>query len=278
MRVTIDELIQRYEIDKQAAGLSPLTIARVAANTRSFAKACDLTYMHEVTTNKVLGWGAANIDKNASKSTVYAYYNSLRSFLRYAESRGAVKRIEYDRIRCKPKYKERVCLRPADVSRIIRYAPDRQTKVLVRLIYTSGMRISEAISIAPDDLRGVEATLYIVGKGGKARPVFVTPAIMRSLRSLCREHGGVIFTQVSGEPMNRAAAYYRIKRAMTAAGFDRAHPHSLRHTFCTELLRQGVSLAHASRLMGHSSVSVTQVYTHLVLDDIQKEHAKLTRV
>ena len=65
---------------------------------------------------------------------------------------------------------------------------------------------------------------------------------------------------------------------MAKAGYPNAYPHALRHSFATELIRKGVSFSHTQRLMGHASVSITQIYEHLVTDDIEKAHAKLTKV
>lgn len=241
-----------------------------------FIRDMNISDIEQINTDLIIGWGDRKLTSGVAHSTLYTYYNSIRTFLVFVEMMGYMHGVDYKRIRCQPHYKHRVWLRPAEIKQIINAATPA-TAILIRFIYTAGLRLSEAVSIHGSQLED-GMTIFITGKGSKVRPVFVTKDILDDLRTLSIINGGYCFIDRSCEPLSRKKAYYLIKQAMIKAGYGHAYPHSLRHSFCTELLRKGVSLAHTSRLMGHASVSITQVYEHLITDDIEKAHKQLTKV
>lgn len=271
----IPELLQNYKEAKRARGLSQVTINRVVFNVEMFIGDSRIVSVDQLTTQAIITWGNYKLD-TCSRSTLYTYFNSLRAFLNYLDECDISYNVDKTRVHCKPLYKERTWLRPGQIRHIIRQA-DTQTGILIRLMYTSGMRVSEAISLT--DAHTYEGTtLYILSKGGRQRPVFITERLLGELQTLATANGGFCFVDEIGAPLTRKKAYYYVKKACKRAGYPNCHPHTFRHSFCTELLRKGVSLSHASRLMGHANVSITQIYEHLIVDDIERAHMKLTRV
>lgn len=160
-------------------------------------------------------------------------------------------------------------------------APDwvasRDTAVLL-LLYGSGLRISEALSLRPKDapLNGRDV-LRITGKGGKERLVPVLPitqtAIQRYL-DLCPfplEPDGPMFLGVQGGPLSPRIIQLAMERMRAALGLpDTATPHALRHSFATHLLSAGADLRQIQELLGHASLSTTQVYTEVDRDRLLK--------
>lgn len=273
--MVISEVLQSYEVSKRSVGLSEDTIERVLLNTRMYSRDSGVYKTSHITTDSIVGWGEAKLRRGRSHSTVSTYYNSLRSFMNYAELRGAPLTVDYKQIACRPDYGRRIALKPREIKRILLFA-DPQTKLLIRTIYTSGMRISEALSLTSEDLH--DTTLFVKGKGKKVRPVFVTKEILSELSVLALLNGGNCFIDTEGERLCRKKAYYRIKKAMCDAGYPHASPHSLRHGFATDLLRNGANLSQVQKMMGHSSPQITQIYEHLVTEDIEKTHKLLTPV
>lgn len=260
----ISGLLNAYQSERRASGYSPETIERVVTNISMFCREARVRKLDRMTTSTIINWGNKKLDEGRKQSTVYAYYNSIRSFVIYLDSLSIEHQVDKDRIHCKPVYERLVCLRTNDVKRIVAHA-DELTSLLIRTMYTSGMRISEAINLRPSMLEGTEA--YIKGKGNKVRTVFITKDILSELSKI----------QKDDDPyfnFNRSIAYYKIKKAMVDAGYPNAYPHSLRHTFTTTMLRNGATLSHVQRLLGHSNISTTQRYEHLVTDDIRRAHAK----
>ena len=277
MPAAVDTMLQSYRLHKTSLGLSDDTIERVLLNTTMFTRDMNITRVGQITTESIVTWGERKLSEGKVRhSTLATYYNSIRSFIQFVANNGIEIAVDYQQIRCKPNYKRKKALTPVQVRRVISRA-DPQTETLIRLMFTSGMRISEAISITSEHLLD-DIVIHIEGKGGKARPVIVTRDLLHDLRVLSALHNGDCFVDRLGERLSRKKAYYSIKKAMDAAGYAWAHPHILRHSFCTDLLRRGVDLSIASKMMGHSNVSVTQVYTHLLTDDIVKAHLRLSRV
>jgi len=264
----ISMLLEAYQKERRSAGYSPQTIERVVLNVQMYCREAHVRRLDRMTTGSILSWGNDKFNEGKRQSTVYAYYNSLRSFVGYLDEIKVPHTVDKERIHCKPVYERLTVLRPADVHRIIDAAENSQTALLIRMMYTSGMRISEAISLRPNMLDGTEA--YIKGKGNKVRTVFFTKDVVIGLAKI--ESGNEPFFN-----FNRSIAYYKIKKAMVDAGYPNAYPHSLRHTFTTTLLRNGATLSHVQRLLGHSNISTTQRYEHLVTDDIKRAHQKYLR-
>lgn len=276
MPTTVESILQSYRINKRSLGLSDDTIERVVLNMTMYARDMNITRVGQISTDNIVEWGELKLQAGVRHSTLYTYYNSIRAVLRHVESMRFNHDVDYSRVKSRPNYKQKKCLRPFEIRRIINSA-DPQTAILIRLMYTSGMRLSEALSIRNIHLEG-GLVLNVIGKGGEPRPVMVTKDLLSQLRTLSLINGGDCFVDPAGDPLSRKKAYYYITKAMTSAGFAWAHPHILRHSFCTELLRKGVDITKVSKMMGHANIAVTQIYTHLVTDDIEKAHKMLTTV
>ena len=139
---------------------------------------------------------------------------------------------------------------------------------LYALLYGCGLRISEALNVTPHILEASPNSLRITGKGGKTRIVPLLPAVAASIkryRNLCPFHIELhtpIFRGAKGGPLN-AAIIQRDMRVMRGALSlpDNATPHALRHSFATHLLAGGADLRAIQELLGHASLSTTQIYT-----------------
>lgn len=138
------------------------------------------------------------------------------------------------------------------------------------LLYGSGLRISEALSLTPADLPAAEKTgaLTVIGKGGKTRMVPVLPQILRLIAdyaALCPfdlPPAGPLFVGARGGPLSPRILQLTMERLRGALGLpDTATPHALRHSFATHLLARGGDLRAIQELLGHASLSTTQIYT-----------------
>ena len=137
------------------------------------------------------------------------------------------------------------------------------------LLYGSGLRISEALAIKAGELPGADA-LRITGKGGKTRLAPVLPVAQRAVveyRELCPYHldpGKPLFRGARGGPLAPAIVQREMKKLRSALNLpDTATPHALRHSFATHLLGRGGDLRTIQELLGHASLSTTQIYTEV---------------
>jgi integrase/recombinase XerD len=157
-------------------------------------------------------------------------------------------------------------------------------RALLELLYGTGARISEAVGLAVDDLDRGQASVRLAGKGGKERVVPVgsyavraveeylvrgRPALAAAGRGGVR--GGALFLNVRGGPLSRQSAWAILRAAAERAGLhEEVSPHTLRHSFATHLLDGGADVRVVQELLGHASVTTTQVYTLVTVDRLRE--------
>lgn len=204
----------------------------------------------------------------------------LRSFARHLEREGHGSVAALGAVR-QPKVERRLP-RPLPVPAAVamtlpetRADDAREPWVLARdaaviaLLYGSGLRISEALGLAARDapVPGIDA-VRVTGKGGKVRDVPVLPAVARAVAdylALCPhplDPDGALFVGVKGGPLSPRIVQYAVASLRGALGLpDSATPHALRHSFATHLLARQGELRAIQELLGHASLSTTQLYT-----------------
>ena len=162
-------------------------------------------------------------------------------------------------------------------------------QAILELMYASGLRASEVISLKIKDLDFDSKLLKIKGKGNKERIVpFNTHAknalvkYMNNTRyQLLEKRKGIketdiVFLNNNGNNLTRRGIEFLISQIAVKTGFNlKVHPHMLRHSFATELLNNGADLRTIQELMGHSSITTTSIYTHVSFNDLQKTYNKV---
>lgn len=149
---------------------------------------------------------------------------------------------------------------------------DRDAAIL-ELLYGSGLRSSELLGLRAGDVDLAGGTVRVTGKGNKQRIVPVTRPAAAALKKLM---AGLypeqpVFLGSHGRALPRRQLQRIVKRAIRAAGHrGKASPHVLRHTFATHLLDRGADLKAVKELLGHASLSTTQIYTHVTMDRLKK--------
>jgi len=158
-------------------------------------------------------------------------------------------------------------------------------RALLELLYSTGARISEAVGLDLDDLDPGDRTVLVHGKGGKQRIVPVgRPALaavdaylVRARPALAGKGRGTpaLLLNARGARLSRQSAWHVLRGAADAAGLDptRVSPHTLRHCFATHLLAGGADVRVVQELLGHASVTTTQIYTHVTVDALREVYA-----
>lgn len=157
-------------------------------------------------------------------------------------------------------------------------------RALLELLYSTGARISEAVGIDVDDLDPADRTVLLRGKGGKQRIVPVgRPALeavdayrVRARPALAaRGHGtAALLLNARGARLSRQSAWHALRGAAETAGLVAdVSPHTLRHCFATHLLAGGADVRTVQELLGHASVTTTQIYTHVTVDALREVYA-----
>ena len=164
-------------------------------------------------------------------------------------------------------------------------AESRRDANILELLYATGLRVSELVSLNVQDIDFQESYIRCWGKGSKERIVYAHAKAMGGLQeylagprmSLVGDNKDepALFVNHRGERLTRQWVWTILKTYGKKAGLDqKITPHTLRHSFATHLLQKGASLRHVQELLGHSSISTTQVYTHLTDQHLEQEYAK----
>ncbi|GEC31861.1 tyrosine recombinase XerC [Sinorhizobium fredii] len=200
----------------------------------------------------------------------------LRSFLRYLEKNGLANAAGAGAVRSPKQPKslpkpltDRDALKVVTADAQLAEEPwiAARNAAVLTLLYGCGLRISEALTLTPDDFSGA-ASLRITGKGDKTRIVPLIAAATEAVatyRKLCPYHigpGEPLFRGARGAKLQPAIIQREMQKLRSALGLpDSATPHALRHSFATHLLAGGGDLRTIQELLGHASLSTTQVYT-----------------
>ncbi len=221
---------------------------------------------------------ASRRQRGAGPRTLGRGLAGVRSFLRFLERRGLVNAAGATALRApkQPKSLPKPLTAP-DARRVVSadgqlaeepWIAARNAAVLT-LLYCGGLRISAALGLDGSDLASADETvLRITGKGGKTRLVPVLPVAFRAVaeyRRLCPYHLGAgepLFRGARGGALNPAIVQREMAKLRSALNLpETATPHALRHSFATHLLGRGGDLRTIQELLGHASLSTTQIYT-----------------
>lgn len=144
--------------------------------------------------------------------------------------------------------------------------------LLVLFLYSTGIRLAELTDIDRTDFGKDLRELHVIGKGDKERVVPIVPSLRRRINdyldiikreNICKSGEKALFLSEKGNRISRSEVYRAVKAQLTTMGIQgKKSPHVLRHTFATHLMNNGADLREIQELLGHSSLSATQVYTH----------------
>lgn len=214
-------------------------------------------------------------DKNYKKSSIERKVASLKSFFKYLFNNGEIEanpaiNINYPRKEKKlPKF-----LYLDQVDEIINFERatflDYRDASILKTLYATGCRVSELSGADMNDLELSLGRLKVKGKGRKQRIVFLTPDAVKSLKIYLEmrteRYGkpeGPLFINKNGKRISEKGIYNMVvKRSRESKIPTKVSPHTFRHSFATELLNQGADIRAVQEMLGHSSLSTTQTYTH----------------
>jgi integrase/recombinase XerC len=151
-------------------------------------------------------------------------------------------------------------------------------KAILELFYSSGLRLAELTGLAPDDVNFADATVRVTGKGSKTRIVPVGSHAAKALRAWLAERAAIpradaaaLFVNRQGRRLGPRAIQTRVRqRALQQGVASRVHPHMLRHSFASHVLQSSGDLRAVQEMLGHSSISTTQVYTQMDFQHLAK--------
>ena len=151
-------------------------------------------------------------------------------------------------------------------------------KALLELLYATGMRVGELVSLKTSDIRFDSSVVRILGKGGKERMVPLhekAAGLVRRYLSLRASDQKTLFLSLRKNPLHERDIRRILNNALKDMAFAKhITPHKIRHSFATHLLERGADLRTVQELLGHSSLSTTQIYTHVTMENVKNVYQK----
>lgn len=240
----------------------------------------------EIVASQVRSWMAVLLEQEQAPASIRRKLSSIKAFYRYwrrqhPDLSDPTKAIQT------PKLKKRLPV-TADATALARLlasfpeSPDfsaARDKLLLELLYGTGLRRSELLYLQEKDVLRAEKRLRISGKGGKERLVPYGEAVHQAL-VVYQERKNEVFPGIAvliltdkGKPPYPKWMYNKVKQYLSTLPYlERASPHVLRHSFATHLSDAGADLNAIKELLGHSSLAATQVYTHNSIEKLKRSY------
>ncbi|MCD6540068.1 MAG: tyrosine recombinase XerC [Candidatus Omnitrophica bacterium] len=222
--------------------------------------------------------------KGLSKKTQARKISTLKSFFKFLLREGFINSnpalsIPYPKLdKNLPKF-----LTEEDMRRLLDSLPQGsllqiRDKAIFELLYSSGIRMSELISLDVEDVDLISGVIKVKGKGKKERLLPIGETAQKAIREYLqvrKSNQKALFLNRFGERISPVGVFKVIKKQIKYLGFkEDISAHVFRHSFATHLLNRGADLRSVQELLGHSSISTTQVYTHLTIDRLKEVYKK----
>jgi integrase/recombinase XerC len=221
--------------------------------------------------------------KGLNARSIARMLSAWRGFYRYLARDHGYKDNPVIGIRA-PKSAKRLpqALSPDEMHRLLEVDADSalasRDKAIFELFYSSGLRLSELTGLAPSDVNHADGTVRVTGKGSKTRVVPVGTQALKALdewlqtrAGIPRHDPGALFVSRTGKRLSPRSVQQRLKTLALKQGLTTdVHPHVLRHSFASHVLQSSGDLRAVQEMLGHASISTTQVYTHLDFQHLAK--------
>ena len=232
-----------------------------------------------------MGWIGSLFSNNNNPRTIQRHISSAKGFFRFLKKNGVISSSPFELIESPktPSYLPEV-LSPEDIEQLLNFKPKDSLEIrdlaIVELMYSSGLRVSETININIDHFEENKAFLRVFGKGSKTRLVPIGRYAINAINNWIDERDkysnddNALFINKKGSRLSVRSIQLRLKRLATKQGLPPVNPHMLRHSFATHMLESSGDLRTIQELLGHSSLSTTQIYTKLDYQHLVKIYDK----
>ena len=259
------ESVDKLRTELKLRGFSPLTTRNYSFFVEKFLKSCgkESGSIDQEDAKKYL----ASLYDSKSKNTIMLAAASLKFFFQ------EIIKKEFNDVRIPKKDKKLPeVLSKEEVLKLLNSAETRKSRLMLSLLYSSGLRVSELVHLKPSDISFTENTGWVRGgKGSKDRMFILSNGLGIELQEYLKKHKEYRYLFSQDKPLTTRNVQKIVKHVRTRADIQkRVTPHTLRHSFATHLLEAGTDLRKIQVLLGHSSLNTTSLYTHISSDELKK--------
>ena len=235
----------------------------------------------------VRGWAMEMMDKGYAASSVNRKLSTLRSFYRHLMREGKIQANPMLKVKG-PKKKKPLptFVKEADMDRLLDGEEFEDTfegkrdRMILEVLYATGVRLAELLGMKVSDLDFCSGQVKVTGKRNKQRIIPFGEELKRDLEAylearneLVSEAEDALFVNSKGQPISRTTVSKIVKNNLSkVVTLKKKSPHVLRHSFATSMLNNGADLKSVKELLGHESLSTTQVYTHTTFEELKKNY------
>lgn len=243
-----------------------------------------------VTSNDIRTWLAMRSKAGDTPRTLRRKIISFRSFYKWLMKTGKIKRSPMDEI-VLPKISKPLpeIIKPGEVEEAISEIQKDEkgepyhnllNALIVDMLYSLGLRRAELVGINDSDISFTKSEIKVTGKRNKQRVVPVPDPLLDKIRQWQEERnkreggktGDSALFLIKGKRMKVEQVYYLVRKSLKGTTARKRSPHALRHTFASGMLNGGAEIDSVREFLGHSSLSTTQIYTHISLKEIKKAY------
>jgi len=264
-----DEFLKKLEIELKISKSSEYTLRNYMAANKDLLEFSD-KYPSEIQTDDIKNYMAEKLSKKSASSTIlflaaikYAY-----QIIFHEDPTASIKR---------PKKEKRIpaTLSKEEIKKLLSELRTEKSKLMASLMYACGFRVSELVNLKIADINFPEKIGHVrQAKGNKDRifniPFFLVDDLKRQAENQKKEKQEYMFSGNSGKLTTRNLQKIISSAAKRAGLGENVHCHTLRHSFATHLLEEGVDIRKIQELLGHADLSTTQIYTHVSTEELKK--------
>ena len=226
-------------------------------------------------------WIGDLFSQNNNPRSIQRHLSSAKGFFRFLKKNNLIAASPFELVTA-PKSASNLpeVLTPEDVEQLLNFKPSSLIEIrdlaIVEMMYSSGLRVSETVNINVSDFEEGMSFLRVLGKGSKTRLVPIGRFAISAINNWLSERDKIVsntdalFLNSKGTRLTVRSVQLRLKKMALKQGLPPIHPHMLRHSFATHMLESSGDLRTIQELLGHSSLSTTQIYTKLDYQHLAK--------
>ena len=260
------QFLANLETEIKISKLSPYTLRNYLDSNKRLLEYAK-KQPEQIETQDIKNYLANQLDQQSSSSTILflAAIKFAFTALLQSDPTAGIKRPKTEK-------KIPIVLTKDEIQQLFKATETTKSNLILQLLYSSGLRVSEIVNLKPTDLDLNENIGWVrEGKGKKDRMFIISKKLSNKLEKFIKKHSDYNYLFSKANPLTTRNIQKIVQSTTKRANIEKSvHPHTLRHSFATHLLENGVDIAKIQRLLGHASLTTTQIYLHISTEQLKE--------